>query len=36
VPRRCGGIGHRGWEHYTIRLGEVAEGREPGSDLPAS
>ena len=25
-----------GWEHYTIRLGEVAEGREPGPDLPAS
>ncbi|HSJ83741.1 MAG TPA: SRPBCC domain-containing protein [Acidimicrobiia bacterium] len=25
-----------GWEHYTIRLGDVAEGREPGPDIPAS
>ena len=25
-----------GWEHYTTRLGEVAEGREPGPDVPAS
>lgn len=25
-----------GWEHYTIRLVDVAEDREPGPDSPAS
>jgi len=25
-----------GWEHYTTRLGEVAEGREPGPDVSTS
>jgi uncharacterized protein YndB with AHSA1/START domain len=25
-----------GWERYTSRLGDVAEGREPGPDMPAS
>lgn len=25
-----------GWEHYTSRLGDVAEGRDPGPDKSAS
>lgn len=30
------GIHRSGWEHYTLRLAEVAQGRDPGPDTLSS